>query len=92
MQLLVVILPIMANHFNTDQVLFAKIANQLDHKSGRVTQEQIGKSLSEGCSGSLLLRANCPLKFLTNPSWRQTFTVRIDSFARIFSTKLIISA
>lgn len=36
----VVILPIMLNDFNTVQALFTESpANQLDHESGRVTQE-----------------------------------------------------
>lgn len=39
MQMLVVILPIMINDFNTVQVLFAETANQPDHESDRVTHE-----------------------------------------------------
>lgn len=51
MQLLVVILPIVLNDFNTTQALFTKSpANQLDHESDRVTQEQKGKSLTESCT------------------------------------------
>lgn len=93
MQLLMVILPIMLNDFNTIQALFTESpASQLDHESGRVPQEWKGKSVAEGCTESLLLTENCSLQSLTNPSWRQTLSVRIDSLARIFSTKLIISA
>lgn len=54
MQLLVVILPIVLNDFNTTQALFTKSpANQLDHESDRVTQEQKGKSLTESCTESV---------------------------------------